>query len=114
MITQIFTGYFFLGLLVIAALFTGWIADRKMKHRERIIMLEKGIEPSARNMNHEWMSFIWLRLGIVFIFGGIGASLPMVISMITSTMTAAVFSTASQFVFIGIGLILAQRIDKKG
>lgn len=77
-------------------------------------MLEKGISIEPKVIIGTWSEKIWLRLGIVFVLGGIGSAIPVIVSFITENVFLAVFTAPSFILFAGVGFIIAQYVARKG
>lgn len=63
----------FIPLLV--CIFLVWFFSHRAKHRERLMMMEKGIDPLATSNNSKRPSYSWQKIGIIIIGLSIGLAI---------------------------------------
>jgi hypothetical protein len=99
--TLVFITFLILGFLT-------WFTVHKSKEKERLLLLEKGMNPSELP-GQTMFSFPWLKLGCVITSAVIGLTLGIVLESLD-------FFDAAQgigmLLFGGIGLIIAHYLDK--
>lgn len=86
--------------------FLVWFTIHKSKEKERLLLLEKGIDPSDLP-ERSTFSFPWLKLGCVITSSVIGLILALILELPFEDS-----STIGMFLFGGIGLIIAHYLDK--
>ena len=93
-------------IFFMAGVFFTWFFSHKAKVKERIMMIEKGMDlPVARQSRIFEANFPWLRIGIVVIGMGIGIILGVNYHDYGMAMGGI-------FLFGGIGMFLANFLDR--
>ena len=101
--------FFFLVVLLVAAfipLFLAWYFVRRAKFKEKIILIEKGIDIKDLNLIENNKRYSpWLRIGIIITGTALGALL--------TTITNFSYNTSSAVILLstGVSVILAYFID---
>ena len=108
MIMETFEITFISVLLIIfmTGVFLTWFFMHKAKSKERMLMIEKGVDLSQlRQERKSNFNFPWLKVGIVIASMGIGL-------VLGSLAHDPVFIFGAIFLFGGIGMITANYLDK--
>ena len=93
-------------IFFMAGVFFTWFFSHKAKVKERIMLIERGMDLSAPQQSKIFeANFPWLRVGVVVICIGIGIIIGENYSSFTIIM-------GSIFLFGGIGMFLASFLDK--
>jgi len=101
--------FFFLVVLLVSAfipLFLAWYFVRRAKFKEKIILIEKGIDIKDLNLIENNKRYSpWLRIGIIITGTALGALL--------TTITNFSYNTSSAVILLstGVSVILAYFID---
>jgi hypothetical protein len=92
-------------LVVYIPLFFAWYLVRRAKFKEKIILIEKGIDIKNLNLMENKRYSPWLRIGIIITGTALGALL--------TTITNFSYNTSSTVIllFTGVSVILAYFID---
>ncbi|MFI1771240.1 hypothetical protein [Thalassobellus citreus] len=112
-------------LIFIVLIFLVWYFIHKAKTKERLLMIEKGIEPYKRKT----FNFPWLKIGVILLCGSLGTFLGGIIEYfdffkpeLTGEETfvksrflysGGTISLLFMYIFGAIGMILAHYLDKK-
>ena len=100
----------FLAFLTVA--FLAWYFTHKTREKERLIMLEKGMElPQTENKKSFGFTFPWLKAGILLVSLSIG----LLIGLLLEATFGQYWGAPPLFLvlFGGIGMIIAHFVDKK-
>lgn len=101
--------FFFLVVLFVAVfipLFLAWYFVRRARFKEKIILIEKGIDIKDLNLKENNKRYSpWLRIGIIITGTALGALLTTITNFSYNTSSAVVLLSA------GISVILAYFID---
>jgi hypothetical protein len=101
----------FLAFLTVA--FLAWYFTHKTREKERLIMLEKGMElPELSNGWQFNFRFPWLKAGFVITGIGLGLLVGTIAENVTSFRGAAL-EPVMMLLFGGIGMIIAHYVDRK-
>jgi hypothetical protein len=104
-ITEIILVLFVLGIFVATPLYMAWYFIRRAKVKEKLLLIEKGIDIKDLNGNSN-ISFPWLRIGIIITGTALGALI------VASTDLKPAINQALILLFTGISVILAYYIGK--
>jgi len=102
------------GILVIAflmAVLLVWFFIHKAKSRERLLLIEKGMDVTKLNngvRQFPKFQFPWLKIGILVFCSALGLIIGVSLFWYTEMFNPGLFF----FAFAGIGMILAHYIDK--
>jgi hypothetical protein len=106
-ITEIILVLFVLGIFVATPLYMAWYFIRRAKVKEKLLLIEKGIDIKDLNLNgNSNLSFPWLRIGIIITGTALGALI------VASTDLKPAINQALILLFTGISVILAYYIGK--
>jgi len=93
-------------IFFMAGVFLTWFFSHKAKAKERLMLIEKGIDlPASQQSKIFEGNFPWLRVGVVVIGMGVG-----IIFGVTSHNFG--MTMGGVFLFGGIGMFLASFLDK--
>ncbi|MCC5904889.1 MAG: hypothetical protein JJU13_01665 [Balneolaceae bacterium] len=102
-----------LSLAFLTAAFLAWYFTHKTREKERLIMLEKGMElpHSSENKKNFGFSFPWLKTGVLLVSLSIG----LLIGLILEEHVGQYWGAPPLFLvlFGGVGMIIAHFLDKK-
>ncbi len=70
-------------ILLVACIFLVWFFSHRAKHKERLMMMEKGLDISASKDNRRGPGFPWQKIGVIII----GLSIGLVIISILASLT---------------------------
>lgn len=104
-----------LALISLAGLFLAWFFVRRARFKEKIILIEKGIDIKDLNISGDKKAqFSWLKIGIIIISISVGLLLGAFLMAIPffDKMAAGNFPLLLIFLFAGIGMVLANFLDK--
>jgi hypothetical protein len=97
-----------LTLFVATPLFLAWYFIRRAKFKEKVTLIEKGIDVKDLNLMGENRQYSpWLRIGIIITGTALGAVLVTIVNLTYSTSEAVIL------LFTGVSVILAYFIDAK-
>lgn len=100
-------------IIFIVCMFLAWYFSHRAKHEERMLMIDKGLEPDDRLKEVKGRSFPWLKMGVVLIGLSVGLGLNGI--LISRNMLGN--SNAIAFAILGlsggISLIIANFINNK-
>jgi hypothetical protein len=100
-----------LSLAFLTAAFLAWYFTHKTREKERLIMLEKGMElPSVSEKKTFRFAFPWLKVGILVTAIAIGLIVAIIISEVSGIRYT--FEPVMMLLFGGIGMIIAHYIDR--
>jgi hypothetical protein len=102
-------------LLFMAGLFLAWYFSHKARVKERMLLIEKGIDLSSLLKSGKFVinfSFPWLKLGILITSISIGCLLGVILWISIKVNNLDTLTWTLMFTFGGIGMILAHYIDK--
>lgn len=103
-LTELFT----LALIAIAGLFLGWFFVKRARFKEKIILLEKGIDIKDLNlMGNNNTNSLWLRIGIIITGTALGALL------VAATKFSPGVQEAVILLFTGVSVIIAYFVGNK-
>lgn len=95
-------------------IFFVWFFLHRARHKERLMMLEKGIDPELVFQQKKSFRFPWLKLGIVIIGLSVGI---MIISLLASLKLldngGGAFPLGILGLSGGISMVIANRLDKR-
>ena len=116
-INQNFVDMYTVILLIffLTALFLTWFFTHKARVKERLLLIEKGIDLSNLPKNRNFkIIFPWLKIGIVITSISIGLLLGAILVEVPffSEIAGGQLPLLFIFLFGGIGMILAYLIDK--
>lgn len=106
---------FTLALIALAGLFLAWFFVRRARFKEKIILIEKGIDIKDLNLiGDKKGQFSWLKIGIVLISISMGLLLGAFLMAIPffDKVAAGNLPLLLIFLFGGIGMVLANFLDK--
>jgi hypothetical protein len=91
-----------LALIAIAGLFLGWYFVKRARFKEKIILLEKGIDIKDLNlMGDNKTRSLWLRIGIIITGTALGALLVAITDFNSGAQEAVIL------LFTGVSVIIA-------
>lgn len=97
-----------LTLFFATPLFLAWYFIRRAKFKEKVTLIEKGIDIKDLNLIGENKQYSpWLRIGIIITGTALGAVLVTIINFSNNTSEAVIL------LFTGVSVILAYFIDAK-
>ena len=102
-------------LFFLTALFLTWFFIHRARTKERLLLIEKGIDlsnlPKSGNFR---INFPWLKIGIIIISISIGLIIGafLMSSTLFHRIAGGQFPLLLMFLFGGIGMVLAYFIDK--
>lgn len=107
---QVIFTIIFLAFLV--AIFLAWYFTHKSRERERMLLIEKGLEVPEDNGGWNFsFSFPWLRLGVLITAIAVGLVIGGILNELTNM--RADFTPIMMLLFGGIGMIVAHYVGKK-
>lgn len=93
-------------IFFMAGVFLTWFFIHKAKTKERLLMIEKGVDISQIPQERKLITnFPWLKIGIVAAFMGFGLT-------IGDTDSNMIITMGVLLLFGGIGMILANYLDR--
>ena len=99
-------------LPVIICIFLVWFFSQRARHKEKLMMMEKGIDPKSNPYNNNGFRFPWQKIGITIIGLGVGL---IIISILTSLKALEGGGNALPLAILGIcggaSMVLANRLD---
>ncbi len=98
-------------LAVITCIFLVWYFSHRAKHKERLMMMEKGIDPQLNPFKSKGFIFPWLKVGIIIIGLSIGL---VIISILVSTQSLNNNNALPMAILGlcgGISMVIANRLD---
>jgi hypothetical protein len=87
-------------------LYLAWYFIRRAKFKEKILLMEKGIDIKELNLNNNRITFPWLRIGIIITGTALGALFVSVTNFNNGAQEAIIV------LFTGISVILAYFLGK--
>jgi hypothetical protein len=97
----------FLGIIFVVFLFLAWFFVKKAKFKERITLIEKGIDIKNLDLLYDSKSYSpWLRIGIIISGTALGALFTALIQPHFQQTRQAII-----LLFLGISVVLAYFID---
>jgi uncharacterized membrane protein YedE/YeeE len=97
-----------LTLFVATPLFLAWYFIRRAKFKEKVTLIEKGIDVKDLNLIGENKQYSpWLRIGLIITGTALGALLVTIVNFKYNTSEAVIL------LFTGVSVILAYLIDAK-
>jgi len=103
---------FLMAFLAFAGLFLAWFFMQRAKFKEKIILIEKGIDiKDLHLMENKKHQFSWLKIGIVVIGLSIGLISGLLLMYILRW-SDWILPLLGMLLFGGIGMVLANYIDK--
>lgn len=105
----------FIAIMLILCIFFSWLYYQKARHAERLLLIEKGINPHDHANKENGFNFPWLRLGLVISGGcfGLAITIALRILKIVPSWQVGPVTIALVGLFGGIGLVIAHYIKKK-
>lgn len=101
------TELFILALIAIAGLFLAWYFVKRARFKEKIILLEKGIDIKDLNLTGgNNMDSLWLRIGIIITGTALGALLEAIIKLNPRLEGTVIV------LFTGVSVIIAYFVGK--
>lgn len=103
------------GLLALACclfIFLAWYFSHKARHKERLLMIEKGMEPDAHSRGESSMQKALLKLGIVVIGLSAGVAIIGILVQFNALGRSNAIPTSILGLCGGAGLILANRLTQ--
>lgn len=104
-----FTFMAILIITLIILIYLAWMVRYKAKAKERLLIIEKDFD-MHKLLETKKSSFTLLKTGIVVISSAIGAIVGILTFQITSINEGVIFFI-SVFLFAGIGMIIANKLD---
>lgn len=96
----------------VTCVFLAWYFLHRARHKERLMMMEKGIDPKANAYNGKRFSFPWAKFGIIIVGLSVGL---IIISILVSFKALDGGGNALPLAILGIcggaSMILANRLD---
>jgi len=106
---QIIFTIIFLAFLV--AIFLAWYFTHKSREKERMLLIEKGIEvPEQKGGWNFSFRFPWLKIGVLITAIAVGLIIGIILNEITGERQ---FPPVMMLLFGGIGMIVAHYVGKK-
>ncbi len=106
-------------LALVAAVFFYWYFSHKARTRERLLIIEKGLDPSVLPMQEglfKNFSFPWVKLGVVIASAALGLLVATLVVELPFMRTGSdhpeLIATGILFLFAGAGMILAYYIGR--
>jgi hypothetical protein len=102
-------------IFFLTALFLTWFFTHKARVKERLLLIEKGIDPTSLPKSGSFkFIFPWLKIGIVITSISVGLLLAAILMEMPffSKIADGLLPLLLIFLFGGIGMILAYLIDK--
>lgn len=97
---------------LIVCIFLVWFFSHRAKHKERLMMIEKGMDPQSLLQQRNFFRFPWLKLGIVIIGLSIGLMIISILISLKALENSAVLPLAILGICGGGSMIIANRINK--
>ena len=94
----------FILIFFMACVFFTWFFIHQAKVKERMLLIEKGIDLSNFPKNNFKFYFPWLKIGIIIISACLG--------LIFGLTYSGIYWLILMFLFGGIGMIIAHFVDK--
>ncbi|MFD0794713.1 DUF6249 domain-containing protein [Mucilaginibacter litoreus] len=104
------------GLLALACcffIFMAWYFSHKARHRERLLMIGKGMDPDANARGGTGTQKALLKLGIVVIGLSIGIAIIGILVQLNALGRSGAIPTSILGLCGGAGLIVANRLTQK-
>lgn len=100
-------------LALVVCIFLVWFYSHRAKHKERLMMLEKGMDPNSFFTEKKLFKFPWLKIGIVIIGLSVGL---MIIALLASLKSLDQGGNALPLAILGlcggISMVIANRFNK--
>ena len=98
-------------LAFLAAAFLAWYFTHKSREKERMLLIEKGIEvPEQKGGWNFSFRFPWLKIGVLITAIAVGLIIGIILNEITGERQ---FPPVMMLLFGGIGMIVAHYVGKK-
>ena len=98
-------------LAFLAAIFLAWYFTHKSRERERMLLIEKGLEvPDYKGGWNFSFRFPWLKIGVLITAIGVGLIIGNFLKVLTEMRELA---PIMMLLFGGIGMIVAHYVGKK-
>jgi hypothetical protein len=99
-------------LAIITCIFLVWFFSHRARHKERLMMMEKGIDPQSNPYKGKQFTFPWLKIGIIVIGLSVGlAIISLLISIKALEPGGNELPLAILGICGGISMVLANRMD---
>jgi len=102
---------FFILLAFIICIFLAWFFSHRAKHKERMMLIEKGLATEEKVKEGSHFSFPWLKVGIIIVGLGIGLTIISFMAMSGWLQNASVMPLAILVVCGGISMVVANYIN---
>ena len=102
---------FFILLAFIICIFLAWFFSHRAKHKERMMLIEKGLATEEKTNDERSFSFPWLKVGIIILGLGIGLMVRSILAMAGWLKNEAVLPLGILVVCGGVSMVIANYIN---